>query len=368
MKTILLTISTLLSLNVFAGVITCSNNPNSPGQYTSLQDAVDNSQPNDTILVHGSNTSYGNIIINDKAIVIIGAGIDPEVGAFTQIYQIDFKRVNSTSSSSGSKIYGCKLGLVKYSAIHSLPGGNKTLSDISIERCEFTYTTSSNFNIQFATTGTGLYDGIRFLNNVFLGAKSFDGGAVLTVSNIRFENNVFSGNQMKLPNIGDASSMLFKNNLFLNTYVYASPSYEIIAGPVFENNIVIGNQGIRNVNNCTLNNNLSYLCVNDTLIPSPKGSVGFGNIITQDPLFVNSQINSGMFTFDYANNYHLLSTSPALTSGAGGDQMGIYGGWYPLDPNSKPVIPQMDYITTPLGVVVSQGTNLNVIFKSYKQD
>jgi hypothetical protein len=62
--TLLAAIFALIALNSQATTWTVSNNPNSPGQFTSLQAAINNADFYDTIMVAGSATSYGNITIN----------------------------------------------------------------------------------------------------------------------------------------------------------------------------------------------------------------------------------------------------------------------------------------------------------------
>ena len=67
MKSIpILAIACSLSLASFAKVITVNNNINSPGQYTNLQQAIDSASAGDTIYVHGSATSYGNVNVKNQ--------------------------------------------------------------------------------------------------------------------------------------------------------------------------------------------------------------------------------------------------------------------------------------------------------------
>ena len=77
MKTlVLLFIACFVYSMSYADIITVSNNPDSPGQYTSLPAAIAAASVGDTILVSGSPTNYGSITINKK-LTLFGSGYDP---------------------------------------------------------------------------------------------------------------------------------------------------------------------------------------------------------------------------------------------------------------------------------------------------
>jgi hypothetical protein len=78
MKTIItLLCIALFAMNASATVRTVSNNANSPGQFTDMQAAIDASTNGDTIYVHGSPTTYGNIYLN-RSLTVIGPGYNPK--------------------------------------------------------------------------------------------------------------------------------------------------------------------------------------------------------------------------------------------------------------------------------------------------
>ena len=56
-----------------ATIRTVNNGSVGAGQYTSVQTAVDASVAGDTIYIHGSQTTYGDVTLN-KRLVLIGAG------------------------------------------------------------------------------------------------------------------------------------------------------------------------------------------------------------------------------------------------------------------------------------------------------
>lgn len=191
-----------------------------------------------------------------------------------------------------------------------------------------------------------------------------------TMSNFRFENNVFDGAGFwYMPGIVDLSGVSFSNNFFgsgTNNWNYQGNVAVNLNGPHFYDNIYFGANPSGLVN-AVLNNNLTYNCSDDDLFTVYSNSTGGANLFGQDPLLVNYPVAGS--TFNHSLDYNLSAGSPCLSSGLGGGDIGVYGG-----PNviqvvgSNPAIPQMEEIVTPLGSNVSKGTNLNVTFKSYKQD
>ena len=69
--TLFLALFLATATGAFAIVRTVSNNPSSPGQYTSIQAAIDASGlTGDTIMVAGSATSYGDMTIGKKLVLV----------------------------------------------------------------------------------------------------------------------------------------------------------------------------------------------------------------------------------------------------------------------------------------------------------
>lgn len=361
MKKLILLLSIFITISASAGVITCSNNPNSPGQYTSLQDAIDNANANDTILVHGSSTHYGTVTNNSKALTIIGAGVNNPNGLNTEVNYIYFSRISSTISASGSKLIGFRVinGLV-LNPNYGTNTANRSISNIEIERCHLGY-----ISFDGASTVTN-YSDITIKNNI-LGIVTFGQGII---SNIKVLNNIFSGNGIHQNAHTDNSDILIANNLFINNNIRTfetPPGLTSNPGMTVSNNIFYNCAPNGNCYNCSFSNNISYQNVNDTLVGSNNiGATGGGNLLGQDPMFVNYPIIGGAFNYSY--DFHLQSGSPGIGAGTDGTDIGIYGGAAPFEVGANPAIPQMQEITTPIGSTVSKGTNLNVTFKSYKQD
>jgi hypothetical protein len=356
-------------LSTNAAVLTVSNNINSPGQYTDAQVAIDASSPNDTILLHGSATSYGNIDLN-WPLTIMGAGYNNPYGENTTVSSITLKRANASISSSGSRIIGVILGLISSSPGYS--GGaalTQVLEDVVIERCQIGRVIFSN-----ACT----FNNVIVKNCYFSGGTSFTfNGATFINSNytyysgIRIINNIFSSNGS--PTLYSAGSNLsnvyFKNNIFLNggSALFGNASNVSLPQMVLENNIFYGvwPEGCRM---CAFDNNITYSCNDDQLVYAGNpGSVGSGNIVGQNPSFVTYPVLGG--AFDYAHDYNLQAGSPGIDAGTDGSDIGIYGGAAPfVNPGTNPTIPQMMYVEFQGPSSVGLGGTLDVQFRSHRQD
>ncbi|MCB9188682.1 MAG: hypothetical protein H6599_05300 [Flavobacteriales bacterium] len=369
MKTILLSVFTILGFSSFAGVITCSNNPNSPGQYISLQDAVDNANANDTILVAGSPSHYGTVINSSKALTIIGAGINNPNGYNTEINYLHFTRASSSVSATGSKLIGVRIINVLYLNPEYLASGtNKSLEDIVIERCHV-----GNIDMQGGSVNPTIFTNI-LIKNCILSTVGLYGDVK---NNIRILNNIITSGSIRQTKNADNSNVLVANNIFLWNDQFAfftspgSAAQSTFPGMVVNNNIFYYASPNTECHNCSFSNNITYNNLDDTLLGSGNpGSTGGANQIGVDPEFVNYPIAGA--SFDYVYDFHLQPGSPGIGAGSDGTDIGIYGGVAPFtdaaDVGANPAIPQMLEITTPLGSTVSKGTNLNVTFKSYKQD
>lgn len=362
MKKLLLLLSILgTALTTKADVLTVSNNPNSPGQYTDFQTAIDASSPNDTILVQGSATSYGSVSLT-WPLTLIGAGYNNPYGENTKVSYIYLKRTNTSIGANDTKISGFII-TYEIDLDPRFSGGDYTtqvLENIVIERC-------SMVRLRLQTPAT--YNNIYFRNCTFSGYVGLDVYSVLVANNIKFDNNVFSGNFQIRMTGADLSSVIFSNNIFLdgNNALFTSTSVSH-QNPkiVLENNIFYGVEPEGCVN-CAFNNNITYQCNNNQLIYAGNmNSVGSGNLINQDPEFVNYPFLGG--PFDYAHDYNLAPSSPGVDAGTDGTDIGLYGGSSPMGIGINPSIPQMMYVTFPNNSSVEVGGSLEVEFKSHKQD
>jgi len=160
----------LVSTETYATVRTVSNNPNSPGQYTSLQMAVDSSSMGDTILVAGSATSYGTVNIYWK-LTIFGAWIHNPYGSNTTVGAVTLNNFNTSLQSSGTKLSGLYIsGTFTFNGGFS--GGTaltQVINDVVIERCAFTYySTGISFSVYSVNRQQQMDFSLRYSLSVIL--------------------------------------------------------------------------------------------------------------------------------------------------------------------------------------------------------
>jgi hypothetical protein len=325
--------STVLAMLIFglfahATVITVSNTPNSPAQFTDLQTAINAATAGDTLYVSGSSTNYGDIVI-DKQLVLMGTGFNPqkEFPFVSSFGQIDFQM-----GSSGSIISG-------FNFSNNVNGAGA--NNIQIRRCTFQviYVTGTNWLIEN-----------NFVNSSIQCGNSF---------NLVINNNFISGqiNNSSLPNFILSNNLFFTagGGILLNSITNAN----------IVNNIFYGAH-TGGVSNSVFNNNLTFNSLQNTL---PYGTnTGSGNIANQDPQFTTIQTLN--YTFSAFDDYRLLSTSPGHNAGTDGTDIGPFGGSSPF-PSSpiggEPKIPQVKNMNLSNTTYPLNG-NINLNVKGKKQD
>ena len=113
---------------------------------------------------------------------------------------------------------------------------------------------------------------------------------------------------------------------------------------------------------------MTYLNTNNVLVGSAgnPGSVGSGNHVDEDPLFVTYTLTGGPYS--YSHDLDVQNTN-AINGGTDASDMGIHGGMLPYTPGANPRMPQMTEITFPADAsTVKAGGTLGVTFKAKKQD
>lgn len=351
-----------LACNVHAAVWTVSNNPNSPGQFTNLQTAIDAAGFYDTVMVAGSATSYGSISFG-KPLVLIGAGYHNPFGNNTTVDNITLLRQNISVSANGSKIMGFIIS--SYVTLNgTFTGGvdsTRTINNIAMERCQFNI-----FRFGSNAINTFKNDTIRnCLITGYIQLYSYNH----KFQNIHLHNNLFSsasasgsiylaGASSSI--ISDLTSCYLRNNLFLN---HITNCFSFIKNLVIENNIFYGAEPFGGTT-CVLNKNLTYMCINNS-IPG-TGNSGAGNLVNIDPQFINFPVAGGAYSYSY--NVKLKPSSAGRNAGSDGTDIGIYGGLKPYEVGANPCFPQMMEISFPSGSSAPVGGTLDVFFKAKKQN
>ena len=199
MKKLILTLVIIatFAISVNATIWTVSNMPDSPGQYTSLQAAIDTAANGDTIYVSGSTNSYGNIIIN-KEIHLFGAGYNPDKQEAmpSTLFAINLAEIDSTDASYSS-IQGFSLNNIQIG-----PFSGTALSNIIIRR-----------NSIGAFINSQSTHNLQIVNNI-IGQVQIGGPQT---SGLVISNNVFLDGWPLDPEWNQCNTVLISNNLFISS-------------------------------------------------------------------------------------------------------------------------------------------------------
>lgn len=322
-----------------AKVRTVNNNAGGPGQFSNLQTALDSSASGDTIYVHGSATSYGNVTIK-KQITLIGTGSNPNK-ANTLVSKAGYlylDTVANISGASGSRITGFTLNAV-YG--YAGAGGSR---NVAISRNNFLAGATA-----ILVTGSGW----TFENNILVPSIKANNN-----SNIIIRNNVFNG--AKITNSNQATTLV-SNNVFIGTS--NATAFTTVSNALVANNIFYGSSPKgTSVDNNTFSNNITYQTSYDTI---PFGTnTGSGNFLAKDPEFTNVPAKN----FSYSDDFTLKATSIGKNAGTDGTDIGIFGGANPfVDMTGAPAIPQLKSMNI-LNPVIPVGDSLRVVIKANKQN
>ena len=331
----------LVTIASKATVITVSNAPNSPGQYMNLQTAINAAAVGDTIYVHGSSASYGNINIK-KRLTLIGTGHNPAKSnpVVAQIGILQLDTLSSASGASGTKVIGFKLNqLLGYAGT----GGTR---NVWVARNYFTASTSVKINV--TNSGWTIENNIINQNSVVVNNKA----------NTVIRNNIFNASVISSSN---QNTVVIANNIFLTTT--ASSAFTNVSNALIANNIFSGaTPHGTNVNANTFDNNITYQTANDSI---PYGTnTGNGNFVSQNPMYVNVP----SYSFNYSYNYSLDTLSAGHNAGTDGTDIGAYGGARPFpDLTGSPAIPQIKNLMI-LNPMIPVGDSLRVVIKAKKQN
>ena len=356
---------TLLSL-MFAGilvsslnaaVITISNDPKAPAQYSSIGTAITNANPGDTLMVYGSTSSYGTVTVN-KQIVLIGAGYHNPYGdvpyADNSLIGTLYLDGVGAFAASNSIISGFSISNLYYRGNGT---SSKIIEGVIIERCQLHY-------IRFDDGGvTYRNDTVR--NCLISGSYTYTYN--MTYEGVLFHNNIYNAHYFYGYSTNtDLSGIKVRNCLFLNRP--SSNLFDNTKGLTLENNIFYATEP-QGCTDCAFNNNLTYANTNNVLTGASSanpGSVGSGNLENVNPEFATYPPEGGAFSYDYD---FTVEAAAALTAGTDGKVLGTGGGLLPYIPGENPSIPQMTEVTFPDDASsVKVGGTLDVTFKAKKQD
>ncbi len=308
MKTILLLSILFASTAVHAqSVLRVNNTPGSAAPYTTIAAAVTAAGVNDIIMVEGSLTSYGSIIV-DKKVNMIGPGylLAQNPGLQATPFPATFATITLNSGASGSSFSGLSFSNTINFQINS--AGNISITSCYFEGCN-------------GSGGGGInVDGAA--SNLIIRGNYFTQGCYGINISGSYSGVIITNNVLREISTGSSSICLITHNIF-----NANPTLQ---NSLISNNIFRGST-INNVTGSTIKNNIFF--------SSSQAGADATN-------FFNGTDGSVFAAGSTLESYWRLKTgSPAIGFGEGSTDCGIYGGTTPYRPSgiaaSQPTI--IDY-------------------------
>ena len=325
------------------------NNNGYSADFISLQVAnKDNKVLNgDSIHLEGSATSYGNITITKK-LVIIGPGyfLTENKNSSSNALQATVDYIEFEGGSQGSQLIG-----VYVSGIYGI---TVDVGNILIKRCKIDYSVHLNYDIA----------DVRVLQNYFTNTNQSNTSAIVP-SIYGFPTDfVFNNNISRKTLLAEANNVIYtllecKNNVFDCPAVSGGPSIKMNAGS-FQNNIIT-NPAVTTIINFSTGTGVSY---NVSASANNQFGTNDNNIVVADmaTLFASATNNST------DGKYTLRPGSPASNNGSDGTDRGAFGGLSPANRytlSGLPAIPVIYEINTS-GVAGPGGLQVTIKAKTIK--
>lgn len=339
-------------LAIFSGTMLCAqtthtvdNNPNAGADFTSVQAAIDAATLGDTIYIHPSPVSYGNITVN-KTLHLRGPGHFPEASS-GETATLGNVTLNAVIGAPNTTISGLKMGNVGL-------GNAQNYSGLVLTNNFMGKVTGSNTLNQ---ANGWVISGNLIIVNTFGVIQKGNNSNWVVVNN--FIHNQGTSNTW-YTFVGLNSSDLLRNNIVITNQNSGNATvFQNCLNAVAENNLFLFLGTATGLNNATstitFNNNLTYSYTGLTLADLPGGE----NLNNTNPQFVNGGTTP---TFDYTKDFNLSESSAGSGYGLDGQDIGIYGNSYSYDMRGYP--DDMPYVTSLVinNPVVGAGGTLNVQF------
>ena len=318
--------------------------------YTTLQEALDDSDPDDVIHLVPSATEYGFVIIHTKVNILgLGLSVSRSEGArWSQLSGVVLEAGSDGTTFSGLLIGGT------ISA--------RNIKDVTVERCW----SSSNTPFELMDA-----DNWIIKNNIFW----YEGGVGGNIhgSNLNFTNNIWRKEASEGLTITSTGNLLVKNNVFI-AEPNSSGKFNKLVDVLFINNIFYGWQPTSKFTSFSsgdiFTNNLTYLTENSDLPPDGERNSGANNLIGQNPRFEDFPAtlagkHPGRTQIPAEFDFRLKDTSPGKNYGIDGSDIGVYGGDFPFPDQSILSITNFPFISeiNTSGVVL-EGGDITVTVKA----
>ena len=347
MKKISFTFLTLVSLSIssaFSQAVIAIEHIIGGTTFTNrLDSAIYSAQAGDFIYLPGGSFEMGTATLN-KGITIIGVGHHPD----------------STLATNSTIITGTMTIIEGAHNLH-LEGlfvmGDISLSsqqqadNVILKRCNVgSITTNGSHFSQFQNDSTfstnwqishSIIRGnleLGNMKNFSLSGNIINGQLFNVFTGGIIENNVFLFNSQNNRFMENVRNSTIKNNIFLHTWEMSYPAYACYNPPCGSfNNIFLNNSFCMGGQSLYLDNGIAAVSLN--------------NKFDSDATLIFQNVTGN--TFNYAHNYHNLSSFNAQIIGSDGLELGVYGSTNPYKEGGVPLNPHIQTKT------ISTGTNPN---------
>lgn len=298
-----------------ATIRTVSNVPSTLAQYNTIQAAVDASNNNDTVYVHGSPNAYTAFTINNKKITVIGPGWNPNKN-------LPFTAIVPGMTLTGAAAGGTEIqGMVITSTVD--------INTAHPDNLRFIRNHFTPGQLIYIAQGNTTYIGYLFEGNVFESSYMLTSGGSATYQNFLFQNNYFYNNgavSTQVNGFVNSVNVLFNHNLFFGP----STGVRNIFGQncrflTLTNNIFVRMDAGDQNSFSTFNNNITFYPAGSTP-PSDPWAINSninsgGNVSNQDPqMAAQSSVNAGT---NNALADFTIAAGPANNAGSDGKDIGL---------------------------------------------
>ena len=223
-----------------------------PGNYTKIQDAVDNASDGDTVFVFDDSSPYVENIVVNTSLSLIGEKkettiINGSINGSNPYMNLSFGIIvlKENVLVKGFTIQGCNLSGIL------LESKNNTIMENIFSDDEYGVATGSGNTISsnlFIHNNGGIYIG-NGSNNIFGNEISHNwvGVGVVLSKNDNISNNVISENGFGVYISGSYNTMLYRNNIsYNNEGVY---TWLTSADRILQNNFIGNNKSANSIQN-----------------------------------------------------------------------------------------------------------------------
>ncbi|KAA5534962.1 hypothetical protein F0919_10205 [Taibaiella lutea] len=358
--------SLMLSIGASAQIFTVNNNSNYAANFDNLQTAINTVPTGAVLLVQGSGTSYGTVVL-DKQIVLLGPGynLNQNPAPHTQADGLSASVADFTikAGAAGAIISGMHFGTqVNFDTVNNILF-QSNFCQLGIKLLRSNNNTINKCQIQNANT-SGVIDidystGITINNNL------------IEKSNYGYFIDVYNASSGSFPNLSSVTAEF--NTLLWNNGTNSSSSTAFYCGSssstaqaelIVRNNIIANKLNSPATSDFATNVGGSYATISMTNNVMYDSSFNTTNGAVNNAAVTNLFQHWGSTAYAYDYICQDKAGSPALGAGVGGSNCGMYGGGSPYSISGLSIIPNISFIQMPTIGTTGYGIDVHIKAKA----